>query len=357
MTMHRVYTDLEALVGLRLAASQLSLKFDSHRLQQVHGEHLSRFKGQGIDFAEHRQYQPGDDPRTIDWRVTARRGRPHTRVYHEDIERPILILCDQSINMFFGSQHAFKSVRAAEIAALLCWAGLQQGDRVGGIVFSDRQQQAIKPSRHHKQALRMLDGINSYNQSLQLPQRDPASVSLNDALLELRRIARPGSHCYLISDWRQFDHTSTQLLFELNRHCQLLVFQIFDPLETHLPPGQFKLSNGDDELHVDTANQGLESRFEDAYKTWQRDLNQQLAQTGIGAATISTWDDPLAKLCSLQVGGPVYPGTASTAPLSAAADNPAYPSHKDQLDGKSHQTTSATLNSQQGGIPLGGQPR
>ena len=83
MTRHRIYTELDDLIALRMPATQLTLNFDSRRLQRMTGVHLSRFKGQGIDFAEHRQYQPGDDPRSIDWRVTARRGRTHTKVYHE----------------------------------------------------------------------------------------------------------------------------------------------------------------------------------------------------------------------------------------------------------------------------------
>ena len=211
-------------------------------------------------------------------------------------------MADQSLSMVFGSRFSFKSVRAAELSGLLIWAGLQRSDRVGGLVFSDEGHQAFKPSRHPRQALRLLECINRFNNALQLPPSGPPSFNLNDALIELRRIARPGSQCFLISDWRQFDQVSSRLLFELNRHCQLLLFQVFDPLEAHLPPGRFKLSNGERELQLNTGDKQLETRFINAYTTWQQGITNQLAQMGIGCASVSTYQQPVDQLKSLQFG-------------------------------------------------------
>ncbi len=297
---HRAYSQLEELLLHRVMAARLSLRFDPRKLQQLAGTHLSRFRGRGIDFAEHRQYQSGDDPRSIDWRVTARRGRVHTKVFHEELERPVLMLVDQSSSMFFGSRRAFKSVTAADIAALLTWAGLSNGDRIGGLVFSDSGHREFKPSRHKKQALRLIECINEFNHQLRLPLPQPPSFNLNDALIELRRIARPGSQCFLVSDWRQFDETTEKLLFELKRHCQILAFQIFDPLETHLPPGSFRLSNGMTELDLDTQDREMEKRFEQQFSSWQQAVIDQLSKLGIGCARISTQDDPFLALQALQ---------------------------------------------------------
>ena len=311
---HRVYSQIEELLLHRVMAARLSLRFDPRKLQQLAGTHLSRFRGRGIDFAEHRQYQPGDDPRSIDWRVTARRGRVHTKVFHEELERPVLILVDQSSSQFFGSQRAFKSVTAADIASLLTWAGLSNGDRIGGLVFSDSGHQAFKPSRHKSQALRIIECINEFNQQLQIPMPQPATFSLNDALIELRRIARPGSQCFLISDWRQFDETTEKLLFELKRHCQLLGFQIFDPLESHLPPGTFRLSNGTAELDLDTREHELERRFEQQFSLWQQQVIDQFSRLGIGCARISTQDDPFLALQALQFSSGNLATAAGTVP-------------------------------------------
>ncbi len=303
MRPHRVYTALEELLSLRISAARLSLRFDPRKLQQLAGTHLSRFRGRGIDFSEYRQYQPGDDPRSIDWRVTARRGRVHTKVFHEEIERPVLILVDQSINLFFGSDKAFKSVVAAEIASLLAWAGLNKGDRIGGLVFSDQGHQIIKPSRHPKQALRLLECIHEFNNQLKLPMPAPSGFNLNDALVELRRVARPGSQCFLISDWRQFDSTTEKLLFELKRHCQMLAFQVYDPLETSFPPGSFRLTDGVNELEINTDDKLLEQRFEQQYQLWQQRIIDQFAGLGMGCARISTQDDPFQALLQLHQNG------------------------------------------------------
>ncbi|WP_020409462.1 DUF58 domain-containing protein [Hahella ganghwensis] len=300
MRPHRVYTTLEELLGLRISAARLSLRFDRRKLQQLAGTHLSRFRGRGIDFSEHRQYQPGDDPRSIDWRVTARRGRVHTKVFHEEVERPVLILVDQSINLFFGSDKAFKSVAAADVASLLAWAGLNKGDRIGGVVFSDFGHQEIKPSRHPRQALRLLECVHEFNNQLKLPLDGNRQFGLNDALVELRRIARPGSQCFLISDWRQFDSTTEKLLFELKRHCQLLAFQVYDPLEASFPPGSFRLTDGINELEINTDDQALEYRFEQQFQQWQEDIVNKFAGLGMGCARISTQEDAAETLLLLQ---------------------------------------------------------
>ncbi|AZZ91325.1 DUF58 domain-containing protein [Hahella sp. KA22] len=299
MNQHRVYCQLDELIQLRIAAARLSLRFDPRKLQQQAGAHLSRFRGRGMDFAEYRPYQEGDDPRSIDWKVTARRSRPFTKVFHEEVERPILILVDQSISLFFGSRRAFKSVLAAEIASLLAWAGLAQGDRIGGLVFSHLGHQALKPSRHPRQALRILECVNSFNQALSLQQSE-TRFSFNDALLELRRIARPGSQCFIISDWRQFDATSKNLLFDLRRHSQVLPFQVFDPLEQTLPPGNFRITDGSSHLDLDTRNERLSLRLKNEYEQWQNQLLQELASIGLACARLSTWEDPAEKLHQLQ---------------------------------------------------------
>jgi len=108
------------------------------------------FGGRGIDFEETRIYQPGDDIRTMDWRVTARTGKPHTKVYREERERPTFFLVDYNPSMFFGSKVAFKSVIAAKTAAILAWAAAREGNRVGGLVFSGNllRTTPLKASSH-----------------------------------------------------------------------------------------------------------------------------------------------------------------------------------------------------------------
>jgi uncharacterized protein (DUF58 family) len=137
---------VEELIALR--GVKLPLRTAVSATSGPHGgSRLSRHRGRGVDFAEVRLYQPGDDVRSIDWRVTARKAKPHTKVYREERERPTLIVVDQSRAMFFGSRVRMKSVAAAECAALLAWHSVDAGDRVGGLVYDDVTEYAFKPFR------------------------------------------------------------------------------------------------------------------------------------------------------------------------------------------------------------------
>ena len=99
------------------------------------GDHLSRFRGRGMDYRESRAYQPGDDVRSMDWRITARTGVPHVKLYQEERERPVVLFLDLNPGMFFGSRGMLKSVAAARAAALVAWAAAERGDRVGAMLF------------------------------------------------------------------------------------------------------------------------------------------------------------------------------------------------------------------------------
>ena len=127
------YIELDDLISARFLAKDLNLRHRRKALSLLAGPNKTNFRGRGIDFEEVRAYQAGDDIRTIDWRVTARSGKPHTKLFSEERERPLLVVNDQRQDMFFGSQHCFKSTLACYLGALLAWSGLNQGDRVGGL--------------------------------------------------------------------------------------------------------------------------------------------------------------------------------------------------------------------------------
>ncbi len=123
-----------------------------------------------------RSYQPGDDIRTIDWRVTARTGSAHTKLFREERERPVLVVVDQRSSMFFGSSHCFKSVLAAQLASLLAWSALHGGDRVGGLVFNEQGHQEVRPRRSRKTVLALLSQISQL-QSSPAPERHAAKMT------------------------------------------------------------------------------------------------------------------------------------------------------------------------------------
>ena len=143
----RTHINLQDLLATRHYLHKIALFSTPLQRSPLLGLHQSRLRGRGMDFDQVRAYQSGDDARSIDWRVTARTGEVHTKVFHEERERPIFIMVEQSAHLFFASSGCFKSVLAAQIASLFAWAGLQHNDRVGGLVFTDTQLQHIPAHR------------------------------------------------------------------------------------------------------------------------------------------------------------------------------------------------------------------
>jgi len=184
------HINLADLISCQQFASTLDLTHFSRSLSHLMGGYASNFRGRGVDFAEVRRYQYGDDIRHMDWRVTARTGKPHTKLYQAERERPVLLAVDMSASMFFGTKVAFKSVAGAKIAATLAWAAVAQGDRVGGLVFADTAHTDIQPATRQHGVLPLLNAISK--QSMQMPASTTHSY-INTALSRLIQVARPGS--------------------------------------------------------------------------------------------------------------------------------------------------------------------
>jgi uncharacterized protein (DUF58 family) len=151
-----VYVDLEHLIALEQKGRKVSLLPRQPVHSLLSGRYASRMRGRGLNFEEIRDYRTGDDVRSIDWKVTARLQSPHVRVFNEERDRQGLLVVDQRLSMFFGSRRAMKSVTAAEIAATLAWRILNVGDRVGGIVFNDRDIEEVRPQRSRRIVLQFL---------------------------------------------------------------------------------------------------------------------------------------------------------------------------------------------------------
>lgn len=303
-----VYTSLEHLLKLRFAAHALALPSAKRGLRQQSGGHLSRYKGRGMEFAEVRLYQPGDDVRSIDWRVTARRQSPHTKIFHEERERPVLILCDQSSSQFFGSKETFKCVKAAEAAALLSWATLNHGDRVGGLVFSEKGHCEIKPARSHKAVTRLLKGVADFNIALvnRFTQQKPGDENglaktgtrplsaLENALQECRRLSKPGALVFLISDLQDFTPACAKLLHIIRQHGDVIAIQTYDPLERELPPpGDYAVSDGINELKLSTRSHSVRNKFKELVTQRQQELNDIFTGLKIPLLALSTEDETL----------------------------------------------------------------
>lgn len=284
------YTDLRELIGLRYAAREINAVARKKSRNPLSGILTSNFRGRGIDFSEVRVYQPGDDIRSIDWRVTARTEIPHTKLFQEEKERPVLILVDQSHAMFFGSRQAFKSVIAAQAAALLAWTALDRGDRTGGIVFSDSAHREIRPRRTRHAVLRLLNEVDSFNHRLVRDEPENASGSyLSEALLNVRRVARHGSTIFVISDFSHFDEASQAHFSQLARHNDIVGIHISDMLERELPsPDLYTITNGSARVKINAADRNNRLQYHAAFEQQLANVRDQLAKLRIPLLELMT---------------------------------------------------------------------
>ena len=253
-----------------------------------------------MEFDEARLYQPGDDIRSIDWRVTARTGKTHTKLFREERERPVLLWVDYRRAMFFGSRNSFKSVVAAKAAALLAWSAVQHGDRLGGLIFSETIHQELRPQRGKSATLHFIQKLADHPAWDNFKESVTDNTSGNLALNRLRRVARPGSLIFLISDFRHMDDSTQASLAQLTRHNDVVMLFISDPLEANLPPaGYYRVSNGTDEIGIDTANKVSRENYQNRFTTHENNLRLLCQKLGMFFLNIPT-DKPL--LSSLQKG-------------------------------------------------------
>lgn len=293
------YCDLTELTAARFSARHLQWR-QLRRAQALQsGARRSAVRGRGLEFEEVRAYQPGDDIRTIDWRVTARSDRVFTKLFREERERPLLLAVDQRQPMYFGSRCCFKSKLAAWLGAVIAWHGLDEGDRVGGLIFGNDGRHDIRPRRSRRTLLAWLQALHQFNQRLHRDSRlDDAAGSLQAALSNLERIARPGSSVVLISDLSGADELPlAERLIRIARHCEVTVIRVDDPLERELPPpGRYGITDSRQRLLIDTGDAQLRARFASAAQSQRLALQQTLARIGVPMLQVSTDLPPLAAL-------------------------------------------------------------
>jgi uncharacterized protein (DUF58 family) len=245
-----------------------------------------------MDFEEVRLYQPGDDVRSIDWRVTARTQVPHTKLYREERERPVFVVTDQRASLFFGSRQCFKSVLANHIAANLAWAALTNGDRIGGLVFGDHRLRDIRPRRSKHAVLELLHQLQEFNRELNSPIASPDGQKMASVLADVRRIAKPGSSVFIISDFYDYDARCEQQLFELARHTEVSLIHVFDPLEQQLhASSRLTVSNGQIRLQLPSDEASFQEAYQSAFSARLDYLTQSAKRLGLPLLSYSTSDN------------------------------------------------------------------
>lgn len=244
------------------------------------GAYLAKTKGRGMEFDEARHYQPGDDIRAIDWRVTARTGKTHTKLYREEKERPVFVLTDLSASMQFGTQFLFKSVQAAHLSALIAWSARKRGDRIGGLVFNQYQHIECKPFTRQKAVLSLLNSMLKVQQQTQTNTEE--EVTFSDACARLRRLAHPGSLVFILSDFSQLNDMAKQHIAQLSKHSEVIAYPISDPFEHQLPSVKMSqrvtLSDGVNRQQIILGEKETEAQYRHQHQAQFTDIEHTLKQ-------------------------------------------------------------------------------
>ncbi|MDH3490609.1 MAG: DUF58 domain-containing protein [Gammaproteobacteria bacterium] len=284
---------------IRLSGPARAIALDVLRVNSLQtGAYVSHFRGRGMEFDESRPYQPGDDPRSIDWRVTARSATAYTKLFREERERPVLLVVDLRSTMHFATQGCFKSVNASRAAALLAWAAHHRGDRLGGLIFGDTMQRELKPRLGRMAALRFVHELVGHRDWEHRDSAPPESSELlTQAMSSLRRVARPGSLVIVISDFTGFSRGAQSYLSSVARHNEVLAVFMNDPLERELPPpGRYRLVSADDELEIDTYATAARREYHNAFEQRRHELEAFCQRYGVHLMPMSTDDDPVSTL-------------------------------------------------------------
>ena len=298
-----VSVSLHALIALSRYGAVLTLGSRKIAARQA-GGYLSAFKGRGMEFDEVRHYLPGDDVRNLDWRVTARTGKAHTKLYREERERPVLLWVDFRRSMFFATRGVFKSVIAARAAAILAWSAINHGDKLGGLLFAEQAHRALRPQSGRSAALHMLHQLVAYAEMPSQVLSTEAAWTSEQALLRLRHVARPGSLIFLLSDCRDFSHAVERQLAQLAIHNELVVMMIYDPLEQSLPPaGTYTISDGSQHfMTLDTRSVAERVAYERRFEARVEHLQTFCRHHRIQVLSCSTQQD-IVKILMRELGG------------------------------------------------------
>jgi len=292
---HRIYADLPQLIALQYQASGFSFlpKQPVHSI--LAGRHGSRLRGRGLNFEELRHYRPGDDIRTLDWKVTNRTKKPHVRVYTEERERSILLLVDQRVSMFFGSEVKMKSIVAAEMTALAAWRTLSVGDRVGALVFNDSDIKQIKPQRSRNAAMQILHHTVEMNHSLRAGQdtlkknEQLNNQQLNKTLQAAERLCGHDMLVVVISDMSGWNSETIKRIKRLTVHNDLIVALVFDRLEKELPDQQqLVVSDGLVQIEVNAKKSQLKQQFSEGFTSDVDFLQSELRKYAVPVIPINT---------------------------------------------------------------------
>jgi uncharacterized protein (DUF58 family) len=293
-----VYVDIDHLIGLEQRGRKVSLLPRQPVHSLLSGRYASRMRGRGLNFEEIRDYRPGDDVRAIDWKVTVRLQKPHVRVFNEERDRQGILVVDQRLSMFFGSQRAMKSVTAAETATVIAWRVLNVGDRIGAVLFNDSDIVDVRPRRSRATVLQLLGSLARQNRALGIGRgitRAPAM--LNQALDRVRRLAAHDATVVIVSDFDGADDATRDAVAAIAAHNDVVAILVHDPLQSQLPAsGRMTVTDGELQIVLDVGRGETRSDILAMSQTRLRSVLAWTPDLGIPVLPVSTAEEPVQQL-------------------------------------------------------------
>ncbi|MGC4016473.1 MAG: DUF58 domain-containing protein [Luteolibacter sp.] len=288
-----VYADIGTLVRLRFGTGGFSFLPNQPVGSILAGRHASRLRGRGLNFEEIRQYFPGDDIRQMDWKVTARTRQPHIRVCTEERGREVLLIVDQRLSMFFGSKRNFKSVTAAEIAALVAWRIIKAKDRIAAIVFGDQNFDVVPPGGSSSHVMRLLQCVCDHNQALGIDRGIVSGPEMLDTALErAERLVHHDALVILVTDGIGTGENTRRILSRIAAHNDVISVLVHDPLEAELPNAGLRVfASGELQLEADTSKRSLRDAFNGKFQERVERAKRFLVQREIPLMQVSTDQD------------------------------------------------------------------
>ncbi|OCH67556.1 DUF58 domain-containing protein [Vibrio splendidus] len=269
---------------------------------QLNGQHESNRKGRGMNFSEVRQYQAGDDIRSIDWRVTARTGKAHTKLFSEEREQPVILFLDLSSSMIFGSTLLLKSVQLAHFASQLCWLTVAQKDRIGAVIDTGQEIIEIKPSASNHAPLRILQKVIEINNAALTNQDNHSDTTLEHGLKSLHQLCPKGSDIIMLSDFVRYNESNYSLINQIRRHNRVRLVHFYDPLEQGVTAfkGSKQITDGNKTQWFNFSSSKEKEKLSHAFDQKQQQLMQMSLSLAIPYSSLSCAQSLMSQVSGVQ---------------------------------------------------------
>ncbi len=295
-----VFADKNDLIDLKKKANAFKLKKTKLPVLTGTGENFSPFKTKGLDFQEVRVYQPGDDIRLIDWRITAKHNKPYTKLFTDEKERQVFLFIDMQSTMKFATQGAFKSVIAAKTGALLSFLAINKQDKLGFTVLSNQKIECASSSSNSETLVSFFDALEEAGNPL---TTEPIQITLDQALLKTEKLIKKGAFVFILSDFFDFSAETKESLSRISKKATCALIHIYDKLETEFPKNILPVSNGESVLFFNGKQKSFQKKYQQLFQEKTKQLIELTSNPNIGYLPLSTEDDFLLKTASFCQGG------------------------------------------------------